>query len=134
MYGSLMFKFLKRWRTIAKTKNKVEVIRAKADLMRAKNYLNATKLRRKTADITAITKQIDNIEDLRDAVAATMPEKNQVLEILNHPSVQTLINSYFLKKKLGEPIEKSEIIQLIEQLPPDVIAKGKEYLQKNWSK
>lgn len=127
-----MFEFIKKRRLLKKNMLKVEQIKAKAELLKQKNILRAAKAKKNTAEVNQITKHIASVEQLKDIVAETIKEENPWLKFLDHPVVSNVVNHLLTKGKSIENLEKKEIIEIVDKLPPDVLKKGLKFLQDNW--
>jgi hypothetical protein len=112
---------LKNWMKKRKLASQIEKIRAKSELLKYKTILEANKLRKSTTAINGARRHIEAAEDLKEMVAGTL-DKNMVVQILENPTIQQLLQAAAFKFMGSGKIEKGddELITIYKQLDPEI--------------
>lgn len=123
-----MFKFIEKIQKANKIRRDIEKYRAKAELMKYKNAMQSQKSNKSVIALKSYTKELQHAEDLKNAVASTL-DKNVVVQILENPTVQKLIQAGAIKLMGNGSISTNddELITLYKKLPDDIKSKVKDF-------
>lgn len=127
-----MLEFLKNRAKRQKIQQKIEIMQAKAELLKYKALYAANSVRKNNTIINGAAKQIQANEDLKKMVADNLPDNTpaqQILQILQNDTVKELLTLAAKKFMLKGQVSSSDddLISMYKELPSDIKKKVRDF-------